>query len=140
MRNHLEVWLAIGRLEVSFQSGAIHLKFFSRDKPFLSTTAISKERLVKIVNHVNYVGGAAKVASVRPAHRAFMSKLGEQGRLVAAGPLCDGSGAIFIYEADDLDAAEAIFAEYPYRLAGVVASHTMQAWEIVSVYPNLFRP
>jgi uncharacterized protein YciI len=94
---------------------------------------------VKIVNHVSYIGDAKKVASVRPAHRAFMSNLGEQGRLVAGGPLTDGSGAIFIYEADNLDAAEAIFAKDPYTLAGVVASHTMQAWEIVSVYPNHFR-
>jgi hypothetical protein len=83
----------------SSQNGAFHPEFFSGGEPFLSTTVISKERLVKIVNHVRYIGGAEKVASVRPAHRAFMSKLGEQGRLVAGGPLADGSGAIFIYEA-----------------------------------------
>jgi uncharacterized protein YciI len=95
---------------------------------------------VKIINHVSYVSDAQKVASVRPAHRAFMSKLGAQGRLVAAGPLCDGSGALFIYEADNLDEAETFFAEDPYTLAGVVANHNMQAWEIVDVYPDLFHP
>jgi hypothetical protein len=80
---------------------------------------------MKIVNNVTYIGDAEKVASVRPAHRAFMSRLGEQGRLVAAGPLCDGSGAIFIYEADNLEAAEAIFAQDPYTLGGMVADHKM---------------
>jgi uncharacterized protein YciI len=95
---------------------------------------------VKIVNHVSYVSDAEKVASVRPADRAFMSKLGTQGRLVAAGPLCDGSGAIFIYEADNLEVAEAIFAQDPYTVGGVVADHKMHAWEIVNVYPDLFQP
>lgn len=95
---------------------------------------------MKIVNNVTYIGDAEKVASVRPAHRAFMSRLGEQGRLVAAGPLSDGSGAIFIYEADNLEAAEAIFAQDPYTLGGIVADHKMHAWEIVNVYPTLFRP
>jgi uncharacterized protein YciI len=95
---------------------------------------------MKIVNNVGYIGDAEKVASVRPAHRVFMSKLGEQGRLVAAGPLSDGSGAIFIYEADNLEDAEAIFAQDPYTLGGVVADHKMHAWEIVNVYPDLFQP
>jgi uncharacterized protein len=52
----------------------------------------------------------------------------------------DGSGAIFIYEADSLEDAEAIFAQDPYTLGGVVADHKMHAWEIVNVYPGLFQP
>jgi uncharacterized protein YciI len=124
--------LAIGLVELSSQNRA--------EGPEPDGHSYRPECVVKIVNHVSYISDAEKVASVRPVHRAFMSKLGEQGRLVAAGPLRDGSGAIFIYEADNLEDAEAIFAQDPYTLAGVVAGHTMQAWEIVNVYPDLFRP
>jgi uncharacterized protein len=92
-----------------------------------------------IINQVVYVEDAEKVATARAAHRAFMAKLGEQGRLVAGGPLCDGSGALFIYEAASLDVAEQIFSEDPYKSAGVVASYAMRAWKIVSVYPERFR-
>ena len=93
---------------------------------------------MKIVNRVRYVDDANRVAAVRPVHRAYMAELGEQGRLVAGGPFADGSGALFIYEADGLDTAEAIFAKDPYVLNGVVAGHIMEIWNIVSVYPDRF--
>lgn len=93
---------------------------------------------MKIVNRVHYVDDAEKISSVRPAHRTFMAELGEQGLLVAAGPFADGSGALFIYEAEGLDAAEAFFAKDPYVLNGVVAEHMMHVWNIVSVYLDHF--
>ena len=66
-----------------------------------------------------------------------MSDLGEQCRVIAGGPFIDGSGALFIYEVDSLQAAEALFAHDPYSLKGAIASHTMHAWELVRVYPEL---
>jgi uncharacterized protein len=93
---------------------------------------------MKVINYVRYVSDLEKVASIRPAHRAFMSKLGEQNHLIAGGPFSDGSGALFIYEVDTLQDAEAIFAQDPYTLGGVIASHNMHAWGMASVYPDLF--
>jgi uncharacterized protein YciI len=92
---------------------------------------------MKIVNLVTYIDDAKKVASIGPVHRAFMADLGEQHRVIAGGPFIDGTGALFIYEVDGLQAAQALFAQDPYSLEGAIASHTMHSWELVRVYPEL---
>ena len=50
-----------------------------------------------------------------PAHREYLTRLLADGRLAACGPFADGSGALFIYEAASLAAAEEILAADPYH-------------------------
>ena len=92
---------------------------------------------MKIVNYAKYTDSAEKVASLRPAHREYMSRLLADGRLVAGGPFTDGSGALFIYEAASLAAAEEIVADDPYRVGGAFASYTLSPWEIIKANPSL---
>jgi len=92
---------------------------------------------MKIVNYAKYVDSAEKVASLRPAHRQYMSQLLAEGRLVAGGPFADGSRALFIYEADSVGDAEKIVAADPYQVGGAFASCALSPWEIVKATPAL---
>jgi uncharacterized protein len=92
---------------------------------------------MKIVNYARYIDSAEKVASLRPAHREYMTQLLAEGRLVAGGPFTDGSGALFIYEAQSLAAAEEIVTADPYRVGGAFASYTLSPWEIIKANPLL---
>src|SRR5215469_15761533 len=71
--------------------------------------------VMKIINYAKYIDSEEKVASLRPAHRQYMSQLLAEGRLVAGGPFTDGSGALFIYETESLAAAEEIVSVDPYQ-------------------------
>jgi hypothetical protein len=92
---------------------------------------------MKIINYAKYIDSEEKVASLRPAHRQYMSQLLAEGRLVAGGPFKDGSGALFIYETESLAAAEEIVAVDPYQVGGAFASYTLSPWEIVKANPEL---
>jgi uncharacterized protein YciI len=91
---------------------------------------------MRIVNYATY-GSLEMVAALRPAHREYMAQLSAEGRLVAAGPFSDGSGALFIYAADSVAAAEEIVAADPYQVGGAFASYRLSQWEVVRVNPSL---
>jgi uncharacterized protein YciI len=95
---------------------------------------------MRFVNYARYVNDERTVSSIRPRHREYMSRLLEKGKLVAGGPFTDGSGALFIYEADSLQAATAIVSGDPYLAGGALASYELRSWEIVSANPDLLRP
>jgi uncharacterized protein YciI len=62
--------------------------------------------------------------AARPAHRDFLTRLQEQGRLLGAGPWADDSGALLIFDTDPAELERIIAADPYYRTPGV---------EIVSV-------
>jgi uncharacterized protein len=93
---------------------------------------------MKIVNYATYGDSPEKVASLRPAHREYMSKLRADGRLVLGGPFTDGSGALFVYETESLATAEEIVAADPYKVGGAFASYTLSPWEIIKADPAAF--
>jgi uncharacterized protein len=68
---------------------------------------------------------------VRPAHLAFLDKLG--GNLKAAGPFVDDdgkpTGSLVIIQADDLADAKAIAAQDPYAIAGLFSSVDIKPWK-----------
>jgi uncharacterized protein YciI len=84
---------------------------------------------MKFMNLCHYVSDLTKVAAVRPAHRAYMAELDQRGQLWAAGPLADGRGGLFIYEADKLEDAQAIFQNDPYFLGQVIETHELAPWD-----------
>ena len=62
---------------------------------------------------------AARLAA-RPAHRASLTDLHARGRLYAAGPFADDSGALLIFDVPDRAALDRLLAADPYfRLPGV---------------------
>ncbi|HTJ57841.1 MAG TPA: YciI family protein [Devosiaceae bacterium] len=72
-------------------------------------------------------GALERRQAVRPTHLQHLETLGD--RLVLAGPFQteDGKavGSLVVIEADDLEAAKALFEQDPYIKEGVFAS-----WEI----------
>lgn len=94
---------------------------------------------MKFANYIHYVQDADAVAAIRPTHRAYLHGLLERGQLAAAGPFADGTGALFIYEVDTVDAARALAEADPYTLGGVIKQQTITPWVLVYSNPELLQ-
>ena len=92
---------------------------------------------MKIVNLVRYVDDTTLVARVRPEHRAYMDHLLDTGKLIAGGPYADDSGALFMYEVQSVDEAEAMVASDPYSQQGAIADYQLKSWTVVKADPAL---
>ncbi|KAA0023326.1 YciI family protein [Antrihabitans cavernicola] len=64
----------------------------------------------------------------RPAHRAWLGGLVEQGVVRSSGPYPDGSGALIIVEAADTDAVAARLSEDPFAKAGLIENVRVNEW------------
>jgi uncharacterized protein len=93
-----------------------------------------------VINFATYIPDPAAVQRLRPTHRAYMDELTAQGRLIAGGPFIDGTGALFVYEAPSLEAAQAIVTADPYTIGGAFASTGVKVWEVVKAQPMLLTP
>ena len=89
---------------------------------------------------IEYLPDTAKVESVRPAHRAYLTSLLESGRLVLAGPFADGSGALIVYEAETREAVDDLMKNDPFHTAGIFVSWTVRPWKCVLGNPLLLPP
>ena len=77
-------------------------------------------------------GDEARRLETRPRHRQYLQSLLDRGQLHASGPWADDSGALVVYEAPDLAAAQALLAADPYSEAdGVIAAVQLKEWKIV---------
>jgi uncharacterized protein YciI len=65
---------------------------------------------------------------VRPAHRDYLRKLVDDGRLVTAGPWADDTGAMLMYEAADEAEVRAILRDDPYTDADVYEVAVLKEW------------
>ena len=93
-----------------------------------------------VINFATYIPNPAAVQRLRPTHRAYMDDLAARGQLIAGGPFIDGTGALFIYEAPSLEAAQAIVAADPYTKDGAFARTELKVWEVVKAQPTLLAP
>ena len=94
---------------------------------------------MKFANYIRYVDDQDAVAAIRPAHRAYLHGLLERGQLAAAGPFADGSGALFIYEADDVETVHGLTEADPYTLGGVIEQQMITPWTLVYSNPGLLQ-
>lgn len=62
---------------------------------------------------------ATERLAARPAHRAVLARLHEEGRLLAAGPWSDDSGALLIFAVDRPELDTILDADPYYRTPGV---------------------
>jgi len=88
---------------------------------------------MKFSSYIEYVTEPAKIAALRPDHRDYLSELFKQGKLLAAGPFSDDSGALFIYEAGNLDDVLTMIADDPFAIGGVFASVVTKPWKLVFI-------
>ncbi|HVX29022.1 MAG TPA: YciI family protein, partial [Nitrolancea sp.] len=70
-----------------------------------------------------------RIAETRPAHRAYLATLQENGKLVTAGPFVDDSGALIIYEADSEDDVIEIIQHDPFHEAGIFSTYLIRPWK-----------
>ncbi len=66
--------------------------------------------------------------AVRPRHRAYLDELRASGKLVAAGPWADDSGALLVYAVEDEAELERLMADDPYVVADVFGERTLREW------------
>ncbi|VTR98709.1 YciI family protein [Tuwongella immobilis] len=85
---------------------------------------------------IEYLQDAEVVNAHRPAHRAYLAGLLAEGKLAASGPFVDGFGALIVYEADSLEAAEALIQNDPFKAAGVFLRWTVREWKVVISSPT----
>ncbi|MBI4694121.1 MAG: hypothetical protein HY749_08870 [Gammaproteobacteria bacterium] len=95
---------------------------------------------MKFVNHARYAADAGKIAATRPAHRDYLGTLLASGQLLLAGPFTDDSGALFVYEAETLEAARALVAADPFAQAGVFEHCDIKPWKLVFSAPTELVP
>ena len=86
---------------------------------------------MKFAASIEYSQDAALVEAHRPAHRAYLTKLLDEGKLFASGPYADGSGALIVYEADTPEAADALLKADPFHAAGVFLKWTVRPWKVI---------
>lgn len=87
--------------------------------------------MAKFAAVVGYIEDADRVGEVRPRHREYLNGLLEAGKLYKSGPFTDGSGALIIYEAEDLAEAQVLLANDPFSKNGVINEATLREWKIV---------
>ncbi|TCC05862.1 YciI family protein [Kribbella soli] len=66
---------------------------------------------------------------VRPAHREYLAALKADGKLVAAGPFTDQTGALLVYDVADEAELRDILAKDPYTPADVYEIATFAEWQ-----------
>ncbi|SFA76386.1 hypothetical protein SAMN05216266_101289 [Amycolatopsis marina] len=67
-----------------------------------------------------------KFAEVRPRHRDYLEDLAEQGVIAVAGPLADGTGGMFLCQAEDREALQAVIDADPYHIEGAIEERTVR--------------
>ena len=70
-------------------------------------------------------------ARVRPDHLAYVQSLHEEGTVVLAGPVGDGSGAMMVLQVGSEDEAGRVVRDDPYTVAGVGVDHVLRPWNVV---------
>jgi uncharacterized protein YciI len=69
-------------------------------------------------------------ARSRPDHLAYMQHLHEQGKVVLAGPVGDGSGAMVVLRLGSQEEAAEVIKGDPYTAAGVGVDHVLRPWNV----------
>lgn len=86
---------------------------------------------MKFVNYATYVDNQQTLADLRPRHRQYLTSLLAEGKLAAAGLFTDGTGELFVYELDSIDAAKEAAAADPFAAGGALACYEVKPWDLV---------
>ncbi|WP_422773032.1 YciI family protein [Plantactinospora sp. WMMC1484] len=84
-----------------------------------------------IVVELRFTGDPAARLAARPAHRELLVRLHAEGRLVAAGPWQDDSGALLLFDADEATVREALDADPYYQRTPGVSVVALRHWRPV---------
>ena len=84
-----------------------------------------------------YTPDAATIAKARPAHREYLARLRDQGKLVISGPFAEDVGGLLVYEAETAEQAEAMVREDPFARHGVFLSWEIRPWNVIFINEKL---
>ncbi|MEO3755955.1 YciI family protein [Streptomyces sp. B6B3] len=73
--------------------------------------------------------------AARPAHREVLARLHAEGRLVAAGPWADDTGALLVFDADRPALDRIMEADPYYRTPGVTVAGVREWTPVVGPEP-----
>ena len=93
---------------------------------------------MKFAAIIEYIQDKAKIETIRPAHRQYLTELKAKGQLAATGPFLDDFGALIIYEAARKEDAEALLEADPFNKAGVFVSWVIRPWNPMIANRELF--
>lgn len=74
---------------------------------------------------------------LRPAHRERLAQLLAEGRLLAAGPWSDDSGALLVFLVDSREELDTLLADDPYYTADGVTVAGVHEWSPVTRHEAL---
>lgn len=85
------------------------------------------------IAHYTYTDDRDRQDELRPAHRAYLATLVEQGHLYASGPLLatDPGEALLLFLTDSAETVSALLDRDPFHLDSQVAVRTVTAWNPV---------
>ena len=75
---------------------------------------------MKFAAIIEYENDKDRLKANHPAHRTYLRTFLENDQLRAAGPFADSAGALWVLDADTVEAAEAIVRGDPLAEAGVI--------------------
>lgn len=93
---------------------------------------------MKFAAIIEYIQDKDKIQQIRPTHREYQRSLLAAGKLAAAGPFTDDSGALIVYEAESKEAAEKILQADPFCQNGVFVKYVLRPWNTVMANRELF--
>ena len=83
----------------------------------------------------HYPADSPQIIELRPAHREFLGKLKEEGKLIGSGPYTDGDGdALIVIQLDDsatIADAEALMADDPFHTNTALTGRVFHTWNPV---------
>ena len=74
---------------------------------------------MKFAALIEYIFDKEKIGTIRPAHRAYLTKLLGEGKLAISGPFTDDYGAMIVYEAATAEEALTFLQGDPFHAGGV---------------------
>lgn len=92
---------------------------------------------MKFAAIAQYTPDAATIAKARPAHREYLTRLKEQGKLVISGPFADDRGGLLVYGAENAEQVGALIAADPFAQQGVFVSWEIRPWNVVMINQSL---
>ena len=95
----------------------------------------TRNNKMKVIAVMDYIQDKEKIKVTWPAHRLYRQSFLEDGRLRAAGPFDDESGALWTLEVKTIEEAEKIVSGDPFVAAGVCLS-----WKLHPLGPVVVSP
>jgi uncharacterized protein YciI len=78
--------------------------------------------------HYRYLDRPDEVTTHRPAHRAFLKNLFDDGVVLAAGAYPEGPAALLVFRADSEEQVAGLLAEDPFQQRGLVTDCQIRRW------------